>query len=308
MGEWSKTLGEEGERISKFLFEEILGINSLEENITLNCKFGEKHKRKEAKGNRQTHGLDGLYYIKSPLEDELLDVAIVSTKYPNEYPKNPRSKFLAYLKDLSEAIECFKLSEKCNTINQAYSDVTKSNYTGILVWLSNSDLVTDEILPKISKTQVPSDLEFEKVIVIDNSRINFLYQTIFKTKEKRSKVEYVYHDTSLNTTSLNDLSYGSIFPINYLYSDIIILRIEENSNVEFLIFINDNFDSNNFEQVLSFSKSFNHLNAVDKTTIGYLTYDKLSDENIVKSTLSKFSNYKLNENLFIQKFPLDFRQ
>jgi len=308
MGEWSKSLGEKGEKISKFVFEEILGINSLEENKSIICNLGDKHQRKEAKSRRTTHGIDGMYYMNSPLEDELLDIVLVSSKFSKEYPKSPRSKFVSHIKDLVDTLECFQLSEDNNIISQLFNNVTKTSYTGILIWLSNNDPVDYELLPKISKTQIPSELDFEQIIVLDNSRVNFLYETIYKTRLLRSNVEFVYHDSSLNRRYLNSKSYGSIFPVNYLYSDIIILRIEENQIIEFMIFVNDEFDSQSLAQILAFSKSFDHLNAVDKTTICYLRYDSLIDENKVKAILVNYSNFKLNSNLFVSRFPTDFRQ
>ncbi len=308
MGEWSKLLGEKGEKISKFVLEEILGINSLEENKNLPCSKSTKHQRKESKSARTTHGIDGLYYMNSPLEDELLDIAIISTKFSNEYPKSPRSKFITHLEDLAQTLECFQFSEDNSRISQLFNDVTKTNYTGILIWLSNADPINFDFISHLYKTQIPSDFEFEKIIILDNARVNFLYEAIYKTKKVRSNVEFVYHDTSLNRGNLNSKSYGSTFPINYLYSDIIILRSEEKGFVEFLIFINAEFDSNGFAQILAFSKSFDYLNAVNKTIIHFLKYDSIANENQVKSTLINYSNFKLNENLFISIFPLDYRQ
>ena len=71
MGEWSKSIGEKGEKIVKFIFEEILEYNSLSENYSISCNKGTKHKSKSAKSDKSTHGIDGLISFISPLEDEL---------------------------------------------------------------------------------------------------------------------------------------------------------------------------------------------------------------------------------------------
>ena len=308
MGEWSKSIGEKGEKVTSFIFEEILGVNSLVENISSDCQRGEKHKRKEAKSNRTTHGIDGLYYYESPLEDELLDVAIISSKYCNGYPKYPKSDFKSHITDLAQALECFKLSKFNNDISQNYSSVSKTNYTGILVWLSNSDEAEFELIPKVSNTIIDSNLDFEKIILLDNARINFLYESVYKTQEKFAKTEYVYHNSSINQNSINSKAYGSIFPIEYLYSDIIILRVEESNQIQFLIFINDNFNINNLKLILSFAKSFDYLNATDKTIINYIDYDELQHKSILKNVLSSYPNFKLGKNLELNKFPLDYRR
>ena len=59
---------------------------------------------------------------------------------------------------------------------------------------------------------------------------------------------------------------------------------------------------------VSFAKSFDYLNAIDKTIVSYLDYDPLMNENQLKSALAHYPNFKLGENLEINKFPLDYRR
>ena len=70
MGEWSKKVGEKGEKIVDYFFKEILGYNSVLTGESIKCIKGEKHKN--AKKDRTTHGIDGLISAKSPLEDNIL--------------------------------------------------------------------------------------------------------------------------------------------------------------------------------------------------------------------------------------------
>jgi len=307
MGEWSKSIGDKGEEVVKFIFEEILGVNSLIENTSIDCQRVEKHKRKEAKGDRNTHGLDGLYYQESPMEDELLDIVLISSKYTNEYPKYPKTNFKAHMADLAVALECFKLSKKNSEISQTFNTVTKTDYTGILVWLSNTNEANYEMIPKISNASLDSNLDFEKIIILDNARVNFLFETIYKSKSKYEKTDYVYHNSSINQNSINSMAYGAKFPVEYLYSDIIILRVEDKGEKHFLIFVNDNFDAENLKLILSFAKTFDHLNTIDKTKVNYLDYDKLIHESRIKNVLTLYPNFKLGENLELNKFPLDYR-
>lgn len=95
--------------------------------------------------------------------------------------------------------------------------------------------------------------------------------------------------------------------MSYLYSDIIALRVENDHKVSLMIFINDDFYEDQLVQVLDFAKSFDHLNAINKTILNYRTYSDLINESQVKSKLVDFPNYKLNNNLEIKKFPSDFR-
>jgi hypothetical protein len=308
MGEWSKSIGEKGEKVVKFIFEEILDFNSLVENYSIDCNKGEKHKI--ATKDKTTHGIDGLVYYVSPIEDQLLDIVIISSKYTaSEYENYPKNRFKSHLEDLANTIECFQNSKLKSSINQKFSAVTKTDISGILVWLSNASDLDFDLISKLSNSSIESDLNFDKVILLDNKRVNFLYESIYRVKEVYGKdnVNFVYHNSSLNYSSLQAHTYGKVFPINYFYSDIIPLRIEKENKVSFLLYVNDTFDERNFSQILSFAKSFDHLNSVDKTIVNYKGYDSLINENTVKEILFNFPKYKLDENLFVKKFPSDFR-
>ena len=309
MGEWSKSIGEKGEKIVNFIFEDILQFNSLQEGSTIQCNNNTEHKRKSAKKERTTHGLDGLLYSESPIEDGLLDTVVISSKYTSNYPKNPKAKFKEHLKDLAHTIECFKNSKTNNEINQKFNTVTKTEITGILVWLSNGDESNYEIASKVTNSTIDNSLIFDKIILLDNNKINFLYESIYKTIKLNSKqkVSFAYHNSSLNHYGLRSHYYGTSFPINYLFSDIIPLRIENNNEVYLTIFINDDFSKDNFPQILSFAMTFDHLNSIEKTIINFTQYDNLTNENIVKDILTNFPKYKFEDNLYIKKFPSDYR-
>lgn len=310
MGEWSKSIGEKGEEIVKFIFEEILNFNSLAANQSINCIKGEKHKEKSAVGNKTTHGIDGLIASPSPMEDYLLDIAIISSKYiASEYPKSLPTPFKSHLKDLAYTIECFNNSKLKSDINLNFSNITKTEVIGILVWLSNQSEVTFDIVSKVANIQIDNDIKFDKIFLLDNNKINFLYESVYKTRKEYGidNMDFVYHNSSLNINSLQENSYGTRFPFNYLYSDIIPLRIVIDGKINLMIYINDDFSEESFLQVLDFAKSFDHLNALDKTSLIFRNYDSLTDENLIKNKLFNFNNYKLDENLSIKKFPFDFR-
>lgn len=310
MGEWSKSIGEKGEKIVKFIFEDIFNYNSLQENNSIDCVKGLKHKDSTAKNNKTTHGIDGLVAYKSPVEDYTLDVGVISSKFVGgDYPKYPSTFFKSYIKDLAFTLECFNNSKLKSSLNQNFIEVNKTEIFGILVWLSNTSPLDFDLTSKVENIQIDNDLIFDKILLLDNSKVNFLYECIFRTKEilGSENVDFVYHNSGLNFTSIQEKSYGKIFPINYLYSDIIPLRISNGKNVELRIFVNDDFSENQFSQILNFAKSFDHLNAIDKLVLFYKSYDYLLNDNQIKQVLSNFPTYNLNENLIIKKFPSDFR-
>ncbi|MCU0416330.1 MAG: hypothetical protein MUE33_04000 [Cytophagaceae bacterium] len=310
MGEWSKSIGEKGEKIVKFIFEDILNYNSLQENNSINCNRGTKHKDPSAKNNKTTHGIDGLVTYKCPLEDYTLDIGVISSKYiGGEYPNYPSTLFKSHIKDLAYTLECFNYSKEKSNLNQSFTGVNKTDIFGILVWLSNTSPINFSLASIVSNVQIENDLVFDKIILLDNNKVNFLYESIFRTKENFgvANVDFVYHNSGLNYTSIHENSFGKIFPLNYLYSDIIPLRIENGKDIELRIFINDDFSETQFSQILNFAKNFDHLNSIDKTVLYFKTYDYLTNDNSIKQMLSNFSTYVLNENLIVKKFPSDFR-
>jgi len=308
MGEWSKSIGEKGEAVVKFIFEDILNFNALIENSSIDCVKGSKHK--VAKSDKSTHGIDGLISYKNPLEDYSLDIGVISSKYVgDEYPKYPSTLFKSHIKDLAHTLECFNNSKLKNNINQNFTGVNKTEIFGILVWLSNTSDVNFDLVSKVNTILIEPELVFDKIILLDNNKINFLYESIFRTKESFGSqgVDFVYHNSGLNLTSLQEDSYGKIFPLNYLYSDIIILRCKKDNLVSLIIFINDDYEEVQFSQILNFAKSFDHLNTIGKTEINYRSYDYLTNENSIKEKLVKFPQFHLDKNLDIKKFPSDFR-
>lgn len=309
MGEWSKSVGEKGEYVCKFIFENILNFNSLIENESISCMKGLKHKKKNTESNRKTHGIDGLVSYQNPLEDYSLDIGIISSKYTADpYPNSPTATFKDHLKDLAQTIECFGNSKIKNNLNQNYTEVTKTETVGILVWLSNKSDLNFDLISKVNNIQIDSELIFDRIILLDNNKVTFLYDSIFNTKKTfgSENVDFVYHNSGLNIVSQQN-SFGKTFPLNYLYSDIISLRVISNEGILLSIFINDNFEESKFAQFLNFAKSFDHLNAVNKIVLNFRTYDYLISEKTVKEKLSKFPMYSLNKNLEINQFPADFR-
>ncbi|MGJ7032302.1 GapS4a family protein [Niabella hirudinis] len=310
MGEWSKSIGEKGENIVQFIFENILNFNSLLQNESINCIKGLKHKDKDSQSNKSSHGIDGLISYKNPLEDYTIDIGLISSKYVGgEYTKYPTTLFKSHIKDLAYSLECFNNSKLKNSINQNFIGVNKTEIFGILVWLSNTSDLKFDLISKVNNIQIDSDLVFDKIILLDNNKVNFLYESIHRTKEVfgGNNVDFVYHNSGLNFTSLQESSFGKIFPLNYLYSDIIALRTERDNIISLSIFINDDFEEEQFVQILNFAKSFDHLNAVNKVILNYKAYDYLNNENLVKEKLVKFPMYKIDQNLEIKKFPSDFR-
>ncbi len=308
MGEWSKKVGDKGEEIVNYFFKEILGYNSILTNETIDCINGKKHKIK--KSNKTTHGIDALISRRSPLEDNLLDVGIISSKFTSKtYPNSPKSEFKKFVTDLAHTIECFRYSKLYSDINQKYSNINRTDITGILVWASNKSPQKEAIIPKVANSVLDTELVFDKIILVDNERINFFVDTVLTTKEKfgEDHVTFVYHNTNLNSVGLPSFSYGKFLPINYIFSDLIPIRVEKEKEVDFILFSKDNFNEKSFLKLLSFAKSFDHLDSTHRMIFSFPEFNELEDEPKIQSSLIDFEHYKLNKNLFIKTHLSDFR-
>ena len=74
MGEWSKKIGEQGENIVKYFFEELIGFKDVyRTGVSIHCSYSDQHKKEKAK-QRLTHGIDGLVSYSCPLIEELLEI------------------------------------------------------------------------------------------------------------------------------------------------------------------------------------------------------------------------------------------
>ena len=123
MGEWSKKVGEEGERVAED-FLRLVGWGSAQHGVEMPCARPEAHKRADA--GRKTHGIDYLLACKSPLGDGLGQNLVVSVKYSAEgYPPSPKGTFKAHFTDLAHTLECFRNSEVRRNATQAVKGVTK---------------------------------------------------------------------------------------------------------------------------------------------------------------------------------------
>jgi hypothetical protein len=308
MGEWSKSVGEQGEKIVEYFFENVLGYKTIQKKNSIDCNNGTKHQ--VASSPKSTHGIDGLIAINSPLEDKVLDVGVISVKYTaNEYPTSPKGDFRKHITDLIYTLECYESSKLNSEINKSFTNITKTDITGILVWASNESDLDSEILSKVSNLSLGSDLHFNRIIVLDNSRISFFVNVIENVKNKygTDNVSFVYHTTGLNSTGLQAKSYGAFLPIQYLFSDIIPMRIEHDGKVDFFIGIRSNFEYEDFLRILSFVKSFDHLDSANNVIISFPDYNETKNVGDVEKAISIFGNDSFKANLIVSKHTLDFK-
>lgn len=312
MGEWSKKIGEQGEDIVKYFFEELIGYrNSYRTNISIDCNHSDDHKKKGS-DKRLTHGVDGLVSYKSPLFDELLEIGIISSKYTfDKYPNKPKETFKDFFVELAFTIKCFLHSPNYREINSSTSNVSDTTITGVLFYLSNNEESrSQDLVQEIADTSFQSyNLAYDKILVVDNSRMEFLFNLIQPIKNGfgNDNYEFIYPKTGMNNSMTQNNSFGKKLPLQYLCSNIIPIRIKEGNNTILLIGTRDKFDENDLLKIIGLSKEFNHLEATTKTIISFPDYNKLTHSETVKKVLAQLESVDYSDQIEVVKHDFDFR-
>jgi len=307
MGELSKKIGEQGEKIVKN-FLEIIGWENSSHSITLPCSFDQKHKSEGTK-KRVTHGLDGLFVYETPLFDNILEHIVISVKFSDkQYLKNENAKFKAHFKDLAHTVECYEKSSLQNEYSEGFN--AKSNKTrGLLFWIHNKEQ-SESIVDKIT-SRIDDDLQFNTIYIVDNNRMSFIQNSILfiknNTKYNNHLFNFHYIDTGNNPSTLNKQYDGDILPIQMLFSDIQLFKLEEKNTeqVTFVMVMKDNFEEDNLKRLIglahNLSKNFTSI------VIYFPNYDSLHNENIVAKIKNQFKNNNFTKKIKVYSFENRFQ-
>lgn len=312
MGEKSKLLGEFGENIIEHLFKNYLGYPHYRSNISIDCSYEKDHSLKKDK-ERKTHGIDGLISYNSPLMDKTLEIGLISSKFTKKgYSNTPRTKFRDFFKELAWTIQCFNHTDIKSDIESSSYNVENTAITGLLFWLTNSDESKD-IIDEISKAEFGGDgLKFEKILFIDDARIDFLISVIKPIRDKYSEYDFVYPKTGFNNSPEFNESFGKKFPLDFFVYDLIPIRIIEETplggkGIYLYIACRKKFDPDELNRIIGLAKTFNHLEATSKTIISFPNYNYLDHNDIVKKQLSSFQDISFTSQIEVSNYNLDRR-
>ncbi len=312
MGEWSKEIGEQGENIVEYFFKNIIGYNNnYRTNISIKCSFSEEHKKDNAK-KRLTHGIDGLVAYNCPLVDELLEIGLISSKYTfDNYPNNPKTFFKDYFVELAYTIKCFTYSPEYQDINSAAEDVTDTTITGLLFWLSNSEEHKGfDLIPEISNSIFQGlELVYDKIIIVDNARMEFLFNLIQPIKKVfgEENFDFIYHKTGINKSITHNASFGKKLPLQLIASNVIPIRASKGDDVYLIIGSREKFNEEDLIKYIALSKQFNHLEATTKTIISFPDYIKLNHQGRVEKVVANIKGLSHKDQIEVVKHDFDFR-
>ncbi len=306
MGEWSKLVGERGEEIvSSFL--NLVG-HTVEKGITLDCVHNQKHQLAK-ESLRTTHGIDFLSSYKCFLQKDTLESLIISSKYTaNGYKSNPKAEFKSFFIDLAQTIECYKKSVKRNQTQALFQGrgIACCNETGVLFYLSNDKQdVYKDIVSQLSDSNLPNDLIYDKLFVMDNYRVSFIFDSIEYAKKITSNIEFIYHDSGLVVNPSDTFNSGKLLPFQYFNSPVLPLRLEtDNNEVILYIALNDFFSEGNLKRLMGLAQRLNNL--TNKTILAFPDYDKLSHTQTVNKVLSVFNDNSFATKITIETYRVNF--
>ena len=310
-GEWSKKIGEKGERVAQRVME-IIGWNDIQKGLDIPCIENERHKRKN------THGLDGLFTYKSPLHDRSLSHICISVKYNNEgYPTKSKlvSSFKDHLLQLDNTINCFDDSEIKHQSNERWknSGVDNSTNYGLLMWLhgNQSDNSNDDLISLIEDIRIPSTTELKHpIFVIDQLRANFLFESrnYISSKYHDHDITFNYHHTGLNNLSDENFSDGEILPVELINTGLLVYRATSNKlEIIALIIVSlEKFEESGFKRLLGFA---NHIstNLANIIEICYPNFEDLRHGNEMRAVKASFQNSKFTDRVEVSSYKMDVR-
>lgn len=311
MGELSKKIGEQGEKLALQFIKKI-GWAAPSDGETLQCNKSIKHQRKEG-SPRTTHGIDLFFPYKSNLESFSVDNAIISVKYTSKpYPSPPTSIFKAHFKDLAEAVECFARSELRTQSNSEFEEygIRKSNDIGVLFWFTSDRGSDQDIVSKINGVVIDKNLEFGNIQIVDNHRASFIYNSV-ATAEKLFPDGVVYFHYAFSSSNFSDPSiekFGKILPIEYLTSPIIPMRVvnRDTKKQQFCISSIENYNEEAMKRLLNFASDISQ-DFSNEFVFFFTRYNKLEDGPSVIKCIRTLGEKASSVNVSVHSSEDDFR-
>ena len=303
MGEWSKKIGEYGEKtVENFL--SAVGWNDLLKGVPIKC-INNEHINKEGKPS-QTHGIDFLYSHLNPLVTGQLNNIIISSKYQTKkYPNSPTKQFKAFINDLIHTMECFAGSITKDDILKRYP-FSSVNDTGVLFWLHNNEKGSDDLISAIASARIDT-IHDNTIYVVDNKRIAFILGIMkFIKIEQKYQYSFYYPLTGRNLDPQNRRNTGIVLPVEYLNSSIIPIKLQNKDNPkETCLFIAtiDNFETNDFMRLMGLAKDLS-TKLAGEVIIGFPDYNELKHQNKISQVKQGFQDAPFTKTVTVVNYMM----
>lgn len=294
MGEFSRFKGLLGENVAEG-FLDLIGWQRIS-NIEFDCVKRKKHGCKK-------HGLDFFAAYMNPLEAEVLDVLMISVKYVSS--KNIKSDFKKYINDLNVTASCFTLSSQYNeTVKNHKHKRCRQNL--VIFWIDENKEIDYSMIKELKSISQEIDTDFELIHVIDNYRVNFIYNSIKFTNKLYSneKIEFFYHQTGISekVTGGRQLS-GALMPIDYLTSDIVLFKI--NNKKVLVICVNERFEKDSFKRIVGLSQNLTS-GWCQKIILAFPDYQLVRHKELRQAVLMNFADNDFVSMVEVKNFSDNF--
>lgn len=302
MGEKSKLIGEFGEKsVENFL--NLIGWSSHLKGVEFDCLQKDHDKR--------THGIDFAFLYKSPLVDLVLKKIYISVKFSEKpYPNSPNSKFKEYFEDLVSAIDCFQLSSKHHDWTNTIKGCNSTENIAVLFWLSNDNSSYTNLIDKVSSIITPSDYCYDQLYLVDNHRIEFLYQAIQCAKNYSEDYSYsfFYPETGKNLNPLVKSDHGHILPVEFINSSILPVRLEakNRSQTKLILFSIDPFEKDGLKRLISLTQTLSKSWA-SEIIIAFSDFNQTKHIEEVNMAKSAFESIDFTKKIRVINFTENFR-
>lgn len=295
MGEYSKRVGEVGEVVvADFL--KLIGWNNPMRNddiASIDTEF-----------RKHTNGIDGYYHYISPMISNTIENVLYSCKYSHEPYKitDIIPTFKKHYTELAKAIESFKKSElKQNTVN-FHENIDSHFDRGILFWLNNSGKGEKDIINRLDKVELTTDVNHDGIFLVDNKRIEFIYDALNYAllKYRDYEIDFIYFTNGLNNDERNPRN-GKIMPIQYINTSILPLRVSKEDKTIVMIFAIDSFEKDDLMKYMGIAKNIG-CNTQGATIICFPDYLETEHLPIVNNIKQIFNDSSFTVNLSIENY------
>lgn len=260
MGELSKKIGEEGERIVMRFFERI-GWRPMANGFDLPCQAPDKHKRKDSAGARASHGVDlGFSYVCPALQTIRRNVLISVKHSAAEDTRTCKEQIKGDLQDLSTALECFNRSkEKANFVSQG-GGATSAEDHGILLKINKDPEGEKSFLGDIGSRD-PIDLHgHASLCFVENTRFDFVEKCFDHLTLQFDGYEHSFmiSRSSLAPSPAVWKPFSPILPLQSLVAGPLILRVNKSAasdlDSELVIYSDEKFSIPTFKRLAGGAK------------------------------------------------------
>lgn len=300
MGEFSKYVGEIGEAIVND-FLNLFGWRNMCNNKNVDCCVSAHDKI--------THGIDALYVYDSSLQKQTLVSVVVSAKYSASPYSSVRSTFRAHFKDIAHAIECYSKSQLKRNITKQFSGSSRKDDIGVLFYLNNDENEEkDNIKDQLANSRIDSNLKFNTIHIIDNSRAKFLFESLSFIKNKYTSYGFFCNSTTLNISL--STKHTKTMPVEYITSPIIPISVASNNGKRFILLCDFDFSKESLVLVFKLARKL-CADFTNQYEIYFRRYNVLNDGPIVdevKMTQISEDDIGLAQvNLIIDSYNANFR-